>query len=71
MGSHLAFGGVSNDLLKCATGTVLEYFAEAVFEQQIALEVLDKGILVALPKPGKPLGHTHQPPPNSALVQCA
>ena len=58
MGSNLAFDGVSNDLLKCATGTVSEYFAEAIFEQHIALEVLDKGILEALPKPGKPRGHS-------------
>ena len=41
-----------------AIGTVSESFAEAVFEQYIVLEVLDKGILVALPEPDKPLGHS-------------
>ena len=50
--------GVSNELLKYAAGTLSEPFAEiinTIFEQHIALEVLGKGILVTLPKPGKPL----------------
>ena len=52
-------GGVSNELLKYVAGTLSESFAEiinTIFEQHIALEVLGKGILVALLKPGKPLG---------------
>ena len=50
--------GVCNELLKYAAGTLSKPFAEiinVIFEQHIALEVLGKGILVALPKPGKPL----------------
>ena len=51
--------GVSNELLKYAAGILSEPFAEiinTIFERHIALEALGKGILVALPKPGKPLG---------------
>ena len=51
--------GVSNELLKYAAGILSESFAEiitTIFEQHIVLEALGKGILVALPKPGKPLG---------------
>ena len=66
--------GISNELLKYAAGTLSEPFAElidTIFEQHIALEkVLGKGILVALPKPGTTRS-THQPPPNSAIEQCA
>ena len=51
--------GVTNELLKYAAGILSESFAEiinTIFEQHITLEALGKGILVALPKPGKPLG---------------
>ena len=51
--------GISNELLKYAAGILSESFAEiinTIFEQHIALEALGKGILVALPRPGKPLG---------------
>ena len=51
--------GVSNELLKYAAGHLSEPFAEiinTIFEEHITLEALGKGILVALPKPGKPLG---------------
>ena len=34
----------------------LAEIVNTIFEQHIALEALGKGILVALPKPGKPLG---------------
>ena len=50
--------GISNELLKYAAGILSEPFIEiinAIFEQHIALELLGKGILVALPKPGKPV----------------
>ena len=51
--------GVSNELLKYAARTLSKHFAEiinAIFKQHIALEALGKGILVALPISGKPLG---------------
>ena len=51
--------GVSNELLKYATGILSEPFAEiinAILEQHIPLEALGKSILVALFYPGNPLG---------------
>ena len=53
--------GVSNELLKYATGILSESFAEiinTIFEH-IAPEELGKGILVALPKPLGPLTSLH------------
>ena len=51
--------GISNELLKYVAGILSESFAEiinTIFEQHIGLKALGKGILVALPRPGKPLG---------------
>ncbi len=66
-------GVFSNELLKYAAGILSESFAEiinTIFEQHIALEALGKGILVALPKPGKPLGPSTPSTERRSWMYC-
>ena len=63
---------ISDELLKYAASVISTPLANIInmmFEQHIALDSLGKGILIALPKPRKPVGPLSSLPPI-VLLNC-